>query len=54
MMTMQAVPMKRPPSRSCHFGVGIVRRSSSLPAFTFSSINPFATVLGGIDFISLM
>src|ERR1019366_7310048 len=47
-------PMKWPPSCSCHFGVGIWRRSISLPRFTFSCTKPFATVTGEIDFISLI
>ena len=50
MITMQPVPMYRPPSCSCQRGVGNLSRSTLSPLSTFSVIGPLDTSMGLIGF----
>ncbi|SLJ81109.1 Uncharacterised protein [Mycobacteroides abscessus subsp. abscessus] len=53
MITMQAVPIYRPPSPSCQRGAGKAVRSTSSPSTTFSSTAPVATSTGWIGSMRL-
>src|SRR5207253_1445649 len=52
-MSKLPVPRYRPPSNSCHFGVGKIKQSTWSPRSTFSKTGPSFTTSAGIVVIPL-